>query len=420
MDTSPDNSPSRTAFFELIPGLPSCLFQPITESPEIKAVPNKINSNRSGECGTPPEAGPDASGESGIGAITGRNNDNYCIKSTGCGRVITMKSSIVSNEIKWLVVSKPEFTDNRATRLCQPVSVPMPPEIGRSTMMSVHLPLNVFVYKGSHRFTHTVAGEMVPYAQLKASFEEPVLMINALKRGRAVMSGGRMGNMAYGSEAGTLFHHVLEIDRSVMLDVSDHIEFTSVGLGYSVLQGLLGEAIARRMLETLGITAIPSTCVVKVPRRITAILHACLPDHLTGEIGILYAQAKILEFLCELARWLDSLSEPPQLKFSDHETLRQLQEELSTLVEGKVPTLNALSNKYGRPGRVLNQGFNEMFGCSIYAYISQQRLAQAHEALLTTDAPMKAIAMNLGYAHVNNFINAFRKKFGYTPGSLRK
>ena len=331
-----------------------------------------------------------------------------------------MKSPVVSNEIKWLVVPKPEFTDNRATRLCQPVSVPMPPEIGHSCMMSVHLPLNVIVYAGSHRFTQIIPGKMVQYAQLKASFEEPVLMINALKTGRAVMSEAHRGEIAYGAEAGTLFHHVLDIDRSVMLDLGDHIDFTSVGLGYSVLQGLLGAAIARRMLETLGIEAVPSSCVAKIPRRISAILHACMPDHLTGEIGILYAQAKILEFFCELAGWLDSLTEPPQLKHSDQEMLRQLHEELSELAGGNVPTLNELSKRYGRSGRILNQGFTELFGCSIFVYICEQRLVQAHEALMTTDAPMKAIAMNLGYTHVNNFINAFRKKFGYTPGSLRK
>ncbi|NTW85245.1 MAG: AraC family transcriptional regulator, partial [Holophagaceae bacterium] len=33
---------------------------------------------------------------------------------------------------------------------------------------------------------------------------------------------------------------------------------------------------------------------------------------------------------------------------------------------------------------------------------------------------MKALAANLGYSHVNNFIYAFKKKFGYPPGSVRK
>jgi AraC-like DNA-binding protein len=53
-------------------------------------------------------------------------------------------------------------------------------------------------------------------------------------------------------------------------------------------------------------------------------------------------------------------------------------------------------------------------------HVSEQRLDQAYDALMTTDVPIKLIAVNLGYSHVNHFSNAFRKKFGYPPGSLRR
>ena len=331
----------------------------------------------------------------------------------------SMKQTILSNEIKWLVAPDTEFADFSASEVSRLVDVPMPSAIGHSSIKSIHLPLNVIVYSGSHRFTSIIPGKLIPYARFKASYEEPVLMIHALKTGRAVMTDANLGDSPYGAAAGALFHNVIEIDKTVLLDLSENIDFTALGLGCSVLQGLLGEAAARRMLQILGLTDVPSSCVAKIPRHITAILHACLPTHLTGNIGVLYAQAKILEFFCELAGWLENLSPPPKLKSSDQEALLRLHEELSAL-EGKVPALNELSRRYGRSEKVLNQGFRELFGCSIFTYISEQRLAQAHEALLTTDAPMKAIAMNLGYSHVNNFITAFRKKYGYPPGSLRK
>ncbi len=70
--------------------------------------------------------------------------------------------------------------------------------------------------------------------------------------------------------------------------------------------------------------------------------------------------------------------------------------------------------------RVLNNGFKEIYGCSINTYISGQRLDSAHEVLVKSDIPMKTLAVNLGYSHVNHFITAFRKKFGYSPGSLRR
>jgi AraC-like DNA-binding protein len=34
--------------------------------------------------------------------------------------------------------------------------------------------------------------------------------------------------------------------------------------------------------------------------------------------------------------------------------------------------------------------------------------------------PIKQICVLTGYARMTNFITAFRKKFGYTPGSLRR
>jgi AraC-like DNA-binding protein len=33
---------------------------------------------------------------------------------------------------------------------------------------------------------------------------------------------------------------------------------------------------------------------------------------------------------------------------------------------------------------------------------------------------MKVIAERLGYSHVNHFITALKRKFGYPPGSVRK
>ena len=94
-------------------------------------------------------------------------------------------------------------------------------------------------------------------------------------------------------------------------------------------------------------------------------------------------------------------------------------EELSGL-QGKMPTLDDLARQYGMSARVLNEEFRKVYGVSIFVYISELRLKEAHEALLQTDVPMKTMALNMGYSHVNHFISAFGKKFGYSPGSLRK
>ncbi|SDI24359.1 helix-turn-helix transcriptional regulator [Propionivibrio dicarboxylicus] len=89
-------------------------------------------------------------------------------------------------------------------------------------------------------------------------------------------------------------------------------------------------------------------------------------------------------------------------------------------MHGKLPTLNELAAQFGCSARLLNDDFVAEFGGSIYAFITSQRLDEAHEAILQSNVPLKTLAFKLGYAHVNHFITAFRKKYGYPPGSLRK
>ena len=48
------------------------------------------------------------------------------------------------------------------------------------------------------------------------------------------------------------------------------------------------------------------------------------------------------------------------------------------------------------------------------------RLEAAHAAIQSSDVPLKKLAERLGYAHFNHFNAAFKKKFGYPSGSLRK
>lgn len=89
-------------------------------------------------------------------------------------------------------------------------------------------------------------------------------------------------------------------------------------------------------------------------------------------------------------------------------------------VEGKLPRLNELASRFGLSARALNEAFIQEYGQSIGAFINDYRLTQAHAALMQSDTPMKQLAARLGYSHVNHFITAFKRKFGYPPGSLRK
>lgn len=99
--------------------------------------------------------------------------------------------------------------------------------------------------------------------------------------------------------------------------------------------------------------------------------------------------------------------------------IRDLKEHLLNL-EGRLPTLGQLGTDFGLSAKQLNIEFKAEFGQSIFEYVTANRLEQAHEALLQSSIPMKVLSQRLGYSHVNHFITAFKRKFGYPPGSLRR
>jgi AraC-like DNA-binding protein len=68
----------------------------------------------------------------------------------------------------------------------------------------------------------------------------------------------------------------------------------------------------------------------------------------------------------------------------------------------------------------LKNGFKEKFRAGIFEYLLQERMATARQLIIETNKPMKEIASLTGFNQITNFITAFKKYFGHTPGELRR
>ncbi len=68
----------------------------------------------------------------------------------------------------------------------------------------------------------------------------------------------------------------------------------------------------------------------------------------------------------------------------------------------------------------LKTGFKKAFGKSVIAFVHEERLQRAKFLITETELPMKAIAVIAGYKNLSNFTTAFRKLFGYPPGTLKR
>ena len=67
----------------------------------------------------------------------------------------------------------------------------------------------------------------------------------------------------------------------------------------------------------------------------------------------------------------------------------------------------------------LRSKFRQRYGCTLFDYLRECRLAQARRYLLEGYSVQQAAWM-CGYQHATNFATAFRRHYGIAPGDVRK
>ena len=215
------------------------------------------------------------------------------------------------------------------------------------------------------------------------------------------------------------FRHASELDCVVHIGLAEYVTTTGLNISISLLNKLLGNNLSDQLLTRLGIKENPTVKAIEMPSSISLSLRRSISSALEGNIQKLFAQSKILEYLCTLVTHLEPSEITPHLSRKRRDELYQLREEL-LLMEGKVPNLNELAAHYRLSARTLNDQFKQLFGQPLYAFVSEHRLQQARVALVESDVQIKVLAARLGYSHPNHFSTAFKNKFGYAPGYLRK
>jgi AraC-like DNA-binding protein len=91
--------------------------------------------------------------------------------------------------------------------------------------------------------------------------------------------------------------------------------------------------------------------------------------------------------------------------------LEQSPEQEYTL--GQLATLAAMSQSS------LRSKFRQRYGCTLFDYLRDCRLELARRFLLEGHSVQQAAWMS-GYQHATNFSTAFRRRYGISPGELRK
>ena len=63
----------------------------------------------------------------------------------------------------------------------------------------------------------------------------------------------------------------------------------------------------------------------------------------------------------------------------------------------------------------MRYGFRELFGTTVFNYLTEQRMKQAEELLRSGKLSIAEVANLIGYSQPASFAAVFKRKFGITP-----
>ncbi|MBI4829941.1 MAG: helix-turn-helix transcriptional regulator, partial [Nitrospinae bacterium] len=152
----------------------------------------------------------------------------------------------------------------------------------------------------------------------------------------------------------------------------------------------------------------------------TRIAREAVANPYRGPAKQFFLESKALEMLSEMAVLLDHSSPPPEEAVTEDDRAR-MHEVRHTLMASydNPPSLVDLARGAGMSHKKLNHIFGREFGVSMHMFLRDYRLEQGNK-MIAEGRGVKETAYSLGYRHPSNFIAAYRKKFGASPGAHGK
>ena len=142
----------------------------------------------------------------------------------------------------------------------------------------------------------------------------------------------------------------------------------------------------------------------------------------TGLLKKIYLWSKCMEILVLQAEsYNEVISSKSFQKVNDYEMkcLLMAKEYLDQHYQDP-PTLQELSRLCGVNEYKLKKGFKQVFNTTVFQYLTDFRLDKAADILSDNQKNIAEVAYELGYYSPQHFSLAFRKKFGYPPGKIKK
>jgi len=156
-------------------------------------------------------------------------------------------------------------------------------------------------------------------------------------------------------------------------------------------------------------------------------MHQCINDimncRVTGGLKLLFLQSKCIELLALQAQMYEDADRKSAIICKSDYDKDCIYFAKDYLLQNAVqpPSLTELAKIAGINEFKLKHGFKEVFNNTVFGYLTDYKLNQARDLLLSGGKiAIKDVADQLGYSSVQHFNSAFRKKFGMPPGKMVK
>jgi AraC-like DNA-binding protein len=215
------------------------------------------------------------------------------------------------------------------------------------------------------------------------------------------------------------------LEGELKVEKSQHYQHIEIHPTLELLQGLLDSfPILDKFLDRVanGETVMLSKQHPSVTSDMLAIIFRILNNSYTGAIKELYIETKLFELLIlGLHQSAQTNVKQDVIVLKDYE-IERIHKAKNYLIENMdTPcSISWLARHLKISERKLRVGFKQEYGTTPFDFILESRLDKAMELLLTTNTTIHEMSVMTGYSHVPNFIAAFTRKFGHSPGSFLK
>jgi len=330
-----------------------------------------------------------------------------------------MPNMLPSRNIEWLIDSNenvpPTTTKTSETNKIQ---IAYPPDIATGVSERTRTRDGIVLIQDTHHFAQSPSHSKSPLGNFSFTFQEPVFVTHVVHEGQVVIADLESKETRLRQPGTDGFGHLLGCSVEQTATSSEVLITTTLIIPIHYLRQLLGAETMTMMLERLHVDKLNTFSCHPVPVSISQMLANCIDHTLRDVFKTLQLQARVLDYLCSLAIYLDSEIVMTQNQHPSKVRAQNVRTWLMN-VGAKTPTLTTISDHFGVSPNKLNTEFTAEYGESIFSFLRNYRLEQARLAIEKGGQPLKVIAHRIGYSHVNHFITAFKQKFNCTPGSLR-